>query len=123
MATQFGGGKTHALTTLFHLARQGDEAKAWKGVDRILARAEVSNIPKAQTAVFVGTEFDAITGRKGDGEPTRKTPWGEIAWQLGGAEAFAKVAKHDEQGVSPAGDVLREMLPTGPTLILMDELL
>jgi predicted AAA+ superfamily ATPase len=123
MATQFGGGKTHSLTTLFHLARHGEEAKSWKGVSRILEKAGVTTVLKARTAVFVGTEFDAITGRKGDGEPTRKTPWGEIAWQLGGAEAFAKVAKHDEQGVSPAGDVLREMLPSGPTLILMDELL
>ncbi|MFO0915267.1 MAG: DUF499 domain-containing protein [Pirellulales bacterium] len=123
MATQFGGGKTHSLTTLFHLAQHGDEAKTWKGVQRILAEAGVTTVPKARTAVFVGTEFDAITGRKGDGEPTRKTPWGEIAWQLGGAEAFAKVAQHDAQGVSPAGDVLRDMLPTGPTLILMDELL
>lgn len=123
MATQFGGGKTHALTTLYHLAQHGDEAKAWKGVSSILEKAGVKTIPTARTAVFVGTEFDAITGRKRDGEPTRKTPWGEIAWQLGGAEAFAKVAEHDEQGVSPAGDVLREMLPSGPTLILMDELL
>ena len=48
---------------------------------------------------------------------------GEIAWQLGGAESFAKVAQHDAQGVSPAGDVIRDMLPQGPTLILMDELL
>jgi predicted AAA+ superfamily ATPase len=123
MATQFGGGKTHSLTTLFHLAQHGDASKSWKGVEGILTKAGVTGIPKAHTAVFVGTEFDAITGRKGDGEPTRKTPWGEIAWQLGGAEAFAKVAQHDAQGVSPAGDVLREMLPTGPTLILMDELL
>ena len=123
MDTQFGGGKTHSLTTLYHLAQHGAAAKAWKGVDRILTKADVSTIPKAQTAVFVGTEFDAITGRKGEGEPTRKTPWGEIAWQLGGAEAFAKVAQHDAQGISPAGDVIREMLPKGPTLILMDELL
>ena len=123
MATQFGGGKTHSLTTLYHLAQHGDASKNWQGVDRILAKAEVKGIPKAQTAVFIGTEFDAITGRKGDGEPTRKTPWGEIAWQLGGAEAFAKVAEHDAKGVSPAGDVLREMLPKGPTLILMDEML
>lgn len=123
MATQFGGGKTHSLTTLFHLARHGDVAKNWKGVSSILLKAGVSSIPQAKTAVFVGTEFDVITGRKGDGEPTRKTPWGEIAWQLGGAEAFAKVAQHDAQGVSPAGDVIRDMLPTGPTLILMDELL
>ncbi len=123
MATQFGGGKTHSLTTLFHLAQHGDAAKNWKGVSSILLKAQVDSIPKAKTAVFVGTEFDVITGRKGDGEPTRKTPWGEIAWQLGGPEAFAKVAQHDAQGVSPAGDVIRDMLPTGPTLILMDELL
>ena len=123
MATQFGGGKSHSLTTLFHLARHGDAAKSWKGVASILLKAQVDSIPKAATAVFVGTEFDAITGRKGDGEPARKTPWGEIAWQLGGAEAFSKVSQHDAQGISPAGDVIREMLPTGPTLILMDELL
>ena len=123
MSTQFGGGKTHALTTLYHLASHGDAAKTWKGVNSILLKADVNSIPQGKTAVFVGTEFDAITGRKGDGEPTRKTPWGEIAWQLGGPECFAKVAEHDSQGVAPAGDVIREMLPTGPTLILMDELL
>ncbi len=123
MSTQFGGGKTHSLTTLFHLGQHGDVAKTWKGVESILTKAQVDRIPKAKTAAFVGTEFDAITGRKGDGEPTRKTPWGEIAWQLGGPEAFAAVAQHDAQGVAPAGDVIREMLPTGPTLILMDELM
>jgi len=123
MSTQFGGGKTHALTTLFHLARHGDVAKTWKGVNSILIKAQVDRIPEGKTAVFVGTEFDVLTGRKGEGEPTRRTPWGEIAWQLGGPEAFAKVAQHDAQGVAPAGDVIREMLPTGPTLILMDELL
>lgn len=123
MATQFGGGKTHALTTLYHLAGNGEAAKNWKGVSSILSKAQVTAVPKADIAVFVGTEFDALQGRKGDGEPTRKTPWGEIAWQLGGESLFAKVAQHDAQGVAPAGDVLREMLPAGPTLILMDELL
>ena len=123
MATQFGGGKTHALATLYHLAGNGDAAKTWKGVSSILAKAQVTTVPKAAIAVFVGTEFDAISGRHGNGEPTRKTPWGEMAWQLGGNALFAKVAQHDSQGVAPAGDVLREMLPAGPTLILMDELL
>lgn len=123
MATQFGGGKTHALAALFHLARAGEEAKKWKGIDSILERAEVKTVPKADVAVFVGTEFDALSGRSGDGEPTRLTPWGEIAWQLGGEQLFATVAEHDKKKVAPAGDVLRKMLPAGPTLILMDELL
>src|SRR5258708_5007298 len=108
MATQFGGGKSHALTTLFHLARHGESAKTWKGVSSILTKAQVRMVPKAAIAVFVGTEFDALSGRRGAGEPTRKTPWGEIAWQLGGPEALAKVAQHDDQGVSPSSDIISE---------------
>ena len=123
MATQFGGGKTHSLTTTYHLATHGEKAKEWKGVDSILQKAEVPKVPKADVAVLVGTEFDVFQGRGGEGEPQRKTPWGEIAWQLGGEEAFAAVAEHDAQGIAPAGDALRAMLPSGPTLILMDELL
>lgn len=128
MATQFGGGKTHALTTLYHLARGGDAAKNWKGVDSILRKAEVTSLPQADVAVFVGTEFDALTGRSGDDEPTRLTPWGEIAWQLGRTREekerlFAAVAEHDAQRLAPAGDVIRKMLPPGPILILMDELM
>lgn len=123
MATQFGGGKSHSLATLFHLASNGEVAKTWKGVDSILTKAQVASVPKADVAVFVGTEFDVLKGRGGDGEPVRRTPWGEIAWQLGGPKSFAIVAEHDAQGISPAGDVIRQMLPAGPTLILMDELL
>jgi hypothetical protein len=123
MATQFGGGKTHSLTALYHLANGGNAARNWQGVESILARAQVKEIPQAAVAVFVGNEFDVIDGRGREGEPRRKTPWGEIAWQLGRAQTFAAVAKHDEQGIAPAGEVLRRMLPAGPTVILLDELL
>lgn len=63
-------------------------------------------------AVFVGTEFDSLTGRGGeDGTPIRKTPWGEMAFQLGGDKAFTAVAEHDKQLIAPAGDVIRKMIP------------
>ncbi len=125
MTTQFGGGKTHALTLLYHLAKKGPKANEWRGVRKLLERAGLKDVPNAETAVFVGTEFDSITGRGGeDGTPLRKTPWGEIAFQLGGSEAFAVVAEHDQQGTAPAGDVIRKFLPKGkPCLILMDELM
>jgi len=123
MATQFGGGKTHSLAALYHLAKHGDLAKTWKGVSGILQKAGLDTVPQADVAVIVGTEFDVLRGRGGNGEPVRKTPWGDVAWQLGGEKAFAVVAEHDAQGIAPAGDVIREMLPTGPVLILMDELL
>lgn len=123
MATQFGGGKTHALLALYHLAKAGDTAKAWKGVDGILSKAQVGTVEQAAVAVFVGTEFDVLEGRGGNGEPVRRTPWGEIAWQLGGADSFTAIEKHDAQMIAPGGDVIRKMLPDGPCLILMDELL
>lgn len=124
MATQFGGGKTHALTLLFHLAKAGSGANEWRGVQNILADARVASVPKAETAVFVGTEFDSLKGRGGDdGTPLRKTPWGEIAWQLAREKGFAAVAAHDASGTAPAGDVIRLMLPDRPVLILLDELM
>ena len=125
MATQFGGGKTHALTLLYHLANSGDTAKNLNGVNTILKKAEIESVPQAKTAVFVGTEFDSITGRGGDnGEPVRKTPWGEIAWQIGGQAAFEVVADHEEQKIAPSSEVIRKFLPKDkPCLILMDELM
>jgi Protein of unknown function (DUF499) len=125
LTTQFGGGKTHALTLLYHLAKGGPEALAWKGVPSILEDAGVKTIPASAVAVFVGTEFDSLTGRGGkDGTPLRKTPWGEIAFQLGGKEAFATVARHDQELTAPSSEVIRSFLPKDkPALILMDELL
>jgi hypothetical protein len=125
LSTQFGGGKTHALTLLYHLARSGPTANKWAGVSTLLTKAGVAGVPKAEAAVFVGTEFDSISGRGGkDGTPNRKTPWGEIAWQLGGERAFAIVAEHDKKGEAPGGEVIRQFLPKDkPSLILMDELM
>ncbi len=125
LTTQFGGGKTHALSMLYHLATGGPAAASWKGVQGILDTAGVKSVPLAGVAVFIGLEFDSFKGRGGDnGEPLRKTPWGEIAFQLGGAAGYAVVARHDQEGVAPAGEVIRKFLPTDrPSLILMDELM
>ena len=125
LSTQFGGGKTHSLLCLYHLAHGGADAASWKGVPGILAAAEVGKVPSANVAVFVGTEFDSITGRGGaDGTPVRKTPWGEIAFQLGGAEMLAVLAEHERTLTAPGGDVISKMLPEDkPTLILLDELM
>ena len=123
MATQFGGGKTHSLAVQYHLGEAGPKANDWQGVQTILPHAQVKAVPKAATAVFVGQKFDPFTGRGGkNGEPLRRTPWGEIAWQLGGAK-LGVVARHDEEGIAPGGDAIRASLPDGPALILMDELI
>jgi predicted AAA+ superfamily ATPase len=125
MTTQFGGGKTHSLLLLYHLASHGNAAHHWQGVNRLRELAGLKMIPQAKVAVFVGTEFDPISGRGGsDGTPLRQTPWGEIAYQLGGDEAFAVLKEHEKQGIAPGGDVIRKFLPPDkPVLILMDELM
>lgn len=123
--TQFGGGKTHFLTLLYHLGQHGPGADGWAGVPRILDRAAIRSVPQAATAVFVGTEFDSISGRGGnDGTPLRKTPWGEIAYQLAGKEGLAVLAEHEKQMTAPANDVIRQFLPKNKScLILIDELM
>ncbi len=125
ITSPFGDGKTHALTLLYHLAKHGHDSHKWLGVPKILSEAGIQSIPEARMAVFVGTEFDSLKGRGGKrGEPRRKTPWGEIAFQLGGEEAFAKVAEHDKKMIAPGGEVIRDFLPHDtPCLILIDELI
>lgn len=122
MTTQFGGGKTHALALLFHLAKGGAKANNWKGVQTIVDKAQMKAIPEASIAIFVGGKFDPRGGN--DGTPLRRTPWGEIAWQLGGKEAYKIMEKFDEEGRSPGGDTIGKLFSKErPTLILIDELL
>jgi len=125
MTTQFGGGKTHALTLLYHLANLGPKAHGLAGVNQIIETAGIKEIPQSAVATFVGTQFDGVKGRGGnDGTPLRKTPWGEIAYQLGGEKSFKAVEQHDREMTSPAGDVIRDMLPKDrPSLILLDEIM
>lgn len=126
MMTQFGGGKTHALTLLYHLAAQGSRADGLRDVATILKQAGIKSVPaNCAVAAFVGTEFDSLRGRGGDdGTPLRRTPWGEIAWQLGGQDSYNIVARHDEEFTEPKGDVIRAFLPKDRAcLILMDEII
>jgi len=59
-----------------------------------------------------------------DGTPLRKTPWGEIAFQLGGVEAFEQVKIHEQEFIEPKGDVIRSFIPKDkPCLILVDEII
>ncbi len=129
LATQFGGGKTHALTLLYHLAKNGPGCARCGGVQQLLTAAGVQEVPKAAVAVLVGAEFDSVRGRGGeDGTPLRKTPWAEIAWQLGlshnrqaAEEMLALVAGHDS---APGGEVIRKFFTKDhPSLLLMDELM
>ncbi|MBP7427878.1 MAG: ATP-binding protein [Candidatus Hydrogenedentes bacterium] len=125
MTTQFGGGKTHALALLYHLAKVGGAAKSFAGVPAILQKAGVGDVPEAHVGIFVGTRFSLLKGIGGDdGTPKRKTPWGELAWQLGGKDSYEAIREYDEQGIAPSGSDIRAMIPKDkPSLLLIDEVM
>jgi len=74
LVTQMGGGKTHMLTTLWHLANTGPAASAFPGVGDLLSEAGLTEAPKAKVAVFVGsaTGLGGRSRAKFDAERVRK---------------------------------------------------
>jgi predicted AAA+ superfamily ATPase len=120
LQTNFGGGKTHSMLALYHLF-SGISPTELAGIDAVMQEAETSKLPTAQRVVLVGNKIspgNPVT--KPDGTVVR-TLWGELAWQLGGKKAFARVQADDEKATSP-GDALRELfIEYGPCLVLIDE--
>jgi predicted AAA+ superfamily ATPase len=120
LQTNFGGGKTHSMLALYHLF-SGFPPLDLAGVDTIMQEAEERSLPAVKRVVLVGNRISPGNPvKKNDGTVIR-TLWGEIAWQLGGKKAFARMAADDQKATSP-GDLLRELFKEyGPCLILIDE--
>jgi predicted AAA+ superfamily ATPase len=59
LITQFGGGKTHTLTALYHLINSPTAAVKNDGVKSLLAESQAGDVPKTRVAVFVGNAWDA----------------------------------------------------------------
>ncbi len=120
LQTNFGGGKTHSMLALYHLF-SGATSSELEGIDDVLKTAESDQLPKAKRIVLVGNKIPPGSSvEKKDGTKIN-TLWGELAWQLGGAEAFAFLSEDDKNATNP-GDKLRELfLKYGPCLILVDE--
>ncbi|MGQ0742871.1 MAG: Swt1 family HEPN domain-containing protein, partial [Acidimicrobiales bacterium] len=120
LQTNFGGGKTHSLIALYHLAA-GYSPHELPGVEAMLAEAGLEPSPPATTAVLVGQMISpGVTYEKGAGVKVR-TLWGELAWQLGGAEGYALVAEADATGTSPGAALVELLRRFSPCLILIDE--
>jgi hypothetical protein len=120
LQTNFGGGKTHSLIALLHLA--GGHAPAdLPGVEEMLIEAGLGPPPRAATAVLVGQRLEpASVTPKPDGTEVR-TMWGELAWQLGKAKGFALVADADRAGTNPGEALVHLLRAHAPCLVLIDE--
>ncbi len=116
LITQFGGGKTHTLTLLYHLANAGVDAAKFPGVADLLAEAGVTEAPAARVGVFVGNAWDPTEGRE--------TPWIDLARQLagnGGVAALGTAAQTTPPGTESLAKVFAAA--NAPILLLFDEVL
>lgn len=121
LMTTFGGGKTHSEIAVYHLAG-GAPADSLLGVREICAEIGVAGVPNGvNRAVIVGNDFSVLNNDKPDGTVV-KTMWGELAWQLGGKEGYARVARYDDNGVPPTTTDLAALFAAyAPCVILIDE--
>jgi predicted AAA+ superfamily ATPase len=123
LQTPFGGGKTHTELAVYHLATRACSLSDLAGISVLVERAGLMDVPKARVAVLDGTAHSPGQPWK-RGKQTINTLWGEMAWQLGGEDAFRLVSEADAHGISPGKDVLRDLLELhAPCVVLIDELL
>ena len=91
LRTPFGGGKTHSLLALYHLAKHRDAARD------VPELADLPDPGPVRTAVLSGEYLDPQRGREVDGRRIT-TLWGELAYQLGGWEAYDAAARRRRGG-------------------------
>ncbi len=122
LQTAFGGGKTHTMLAVYHLAARKCVLTELAGIPSVLDQAGIKDVPQAHVAVLDGSAHAPGQSWK-RGKQAIKTLWGELAWQLGGSEALALVKDADLTGTSPGKDVLRDLLERhAPCVVLIDEL-
>lgn len=129
LKTAFGGGKTHSLLALYHMARGTVPLERLPNLKEVLAGAGFTSLKKVNVAVLVGTAMDPSCTRRPPYFPgvSIRTIWGDMAAQLafsaGNPKLYDYVREADKKGVSPGSVALKELFDEcGPCLILMDEL-
>ena len=122
LQTAFGGGKTHTLLAVYHLASRKCPLGELVGIPALLDKTGLMDVHQAQIAVLDGTAHAPGQPWK-HGKQAIRTLWGELAWQLGQADGFALVQESDANGTSPGKDVLCALLARyAPCVVLLDEL-
>jgi len=128
--TVFGGGKTHSQIAAYHFSHSPESIenleKYITDEETRQAFEEVHGEFSVKTAVFEGGYVSATNAKcnKGDeSAPNTQTMWGELAYQLAGAEGYALFSEYDKQLVAPGESDVAELfdLLDDPGLVLIDE--
>lgn len=119
LQTNFGGGKTHSMLSLWHVAAGlpvGDFPQETQ--ELLTVNGYTGN--KVNRVAIVGNHLSPSGVTKHDGTHVN-TIWGELAWQLGGIEGYTIVATADSNRTHP-GEALHTLLAKyAPAVILIDE--
>ena len=113
--TSFGGGKTHGLTAVYHLATGARP-------DNVADFIDSSLLPEGpvQVAALVGDALDPTAGVETDGCRTF-TLWGEMAAQIDEG-AFAEMAANDADRTAPGTGTIKAAFGGRPTIVIIDEI-
>ncbi|MBI3978251.1 MAG: ATP-binding protein [Chloroflexi bacterium] len=118
--TPFGGGKTHALLTLYHLVKSPQRSLAVPGVREALG--DVALPPNSRVLAFDGQELGTEPLPKQNGAQVW-TLWGELAFQADPGLYDRLIAPVDSRREAPGNALYREvLLAVAPCLILIDEI-
>ncbi|GGK73387.1 DUF499 domain-containing protein [Streptomyces flaveus] len=122
LQTNFGGGKTHSMLALFHLASGRHLTEFPQELHDLIVESGVDwgSLAKVNTAVLVGNKLSATSGADHEGTHVN-TLWGELAMRLGGKAAYERIAADDDAGTNP-GQRLKDLIAAhSPCVILIDE--
>jgi hypothetical protein len=121
LETSFGGGKTHNLIALYHVAKgkcASQHLGAFVGDESILPRPGDVDV-----VGVVGSDLDPSIGIHHSEEGlTTYTLWGELAYQLGGRSGYALAQESDRNKVAPGTSLFERIVGARPTLIMIDEI-
>ena len=128
--TGFGGGKTHSLIALYHVAQNtgaltGSDNPVLSEIRDLVQRAglDLDAAQATKVAVLDCTHLSPTSNAVTNVGDPRNTLWGELAYQLGGQDAYEIVGAAAREGTAPGGGELDELLDRhGPCVILIDEL-
>lgn len=116
LSTGFGGGKTHTLIALWHLAK--NVGNPGLGTELLPAAGR----PKAITTIAVDASKAGVPVFAVHDDVHVRSLWGEIFYQLGGTAALRALGPADDPESSPSETQIEAALPSGPLLFLLDEL-
>ncbi len=126
LQTAFGGGKTHTLLAVYHLARhlkEGGDPADLPRFEPVMSGLRNVSWKKPELSAFVGSSKGTDVSLTLKDGPRLRRLWGYLAWRIAGEAGLKLVAEAEAARTNPGSELMVEVFRlTGPSVILLDEL-